>query len=190
MKVWVLHDDDKDGNIYGIHGVTSDPAVAKLWETEYEYYKADAFEIDDMRVTVVCYFRYLTKRHTSVYAAGVRPRRGGIAWSWARSNGPQFWTGRKLLLEAGFHPKIEVSFGRYRVDLLLRGLPRRLKRSHERSKGKLRLFGRRIGRIPHGHFLAIEIDGPHHDGNRDAQRDEYFAEASQGICGAIRCFRD
>jgi hypothetical protein len=36
MKVWVLHDDDKDGNIYGIHGVTSDPAVAKLWETEYE----------------------------------------------------------------------------------------------------------------------------------------------------------
>jgi hypothetical protein len=49
MKVWVLHDDDKDGNIYGIHGVTSDPAVAKLWETEYECYKADAFEIDDMR---------------------------------------------------------------------------------------------------------------------------------------------
>ena len=49
MKVWVLHDDDQDGNIYGIHGVTSDPAVAKLWETEYERYKADAFELDDMR---------------------------------------------------------------------------------------------------------------------------------------------
>jgi hypothetical protein len=49
MKVWVLHDDDKGGTIYGIHGVTNDPAVAKLWETEYEYYNADAFEIHDMR---------------------------------------------------------------------------------------------------------------------------------------------
>ena len=44
-----LHDDDQDGNIYGIDGVTSDPAVAELWETEYEYCRADAFEIDDMR---------------------------------------------------------------------------------------------------------------------------------------------
>jgi hypothetical protein len=49
MKVWVLHEDDEDGNIEGIHGVTSDPAVAKLWETEYKCYKADAFELDDMR---------------------------------------------------------------------------------------------------------------------------------------------
>jgi hypothetical protein len=48
MRVWVLHDDDEDGNIYGIHGVTSDPGVAKLWETEYPYYKADAFELDDL----------------------------------------------------------------------------------------------------------------------------------------------
>ena len=50
MKVWVLHDDDQHGNIYGIHGVTSDLAVAKLWEAEFEYYKADAFELDDMRI--------------------------------------------------------------------------------------------------------------------------------------------
>jgi hypothetical protein len=49
MKVWVLHDDDQDGNIDGIQGVTSHPAVAKLWETEYKCYKADAFELDDMR---------------------------------------------------------------------------------------------------------------------------------------------
>jgi len=49
MKVWVLHDDDEGGNICGIHGVTSDPAVAKLWEIEYEYYKADPFELDDTR---------------------------------------------------------------------------------------------------------------------------------------------
>ena len=104
----------------------------------------------------------------------MEPPGGGDVWRWARSNGPQFWKARKLLLEAGFHPEIEVSFGRYRVDLLLRGLPRRLKRSYERSKGKLRLFGRRIGPIPHGHFLAIEIDGPHHEGNRDAQRDQYL----------------
>jgi hypothetical protein len=37
MKVWVLHDDNQDGTICGIHGVTSHPAVAKLWEAEYEY---------------------------------------------------------------------------------------------------------------------------------------------------------
>jgi hypothetical protein len=48
MKVWVLHDDDEDGSILGIHGVTSDAAIAKLWEIEYKYYKADAFELDDM----------------------------------------------------------------------------------------------------------------------------------------------
>ena len=49
MKVWVLHDDDEDGNICGIHGVTSHPAVAKLWEAEYECYKAEVFELDDTR---------------------------------------------------------------------------------------------------------------------------------------------
>jgi hypothetical protein len=50
MRVWVLQDDDQDGNIQGIHGVTSDPALAKLWEIEYKCYKADAFELDDMSI--------------------------------------------------------------------------------------------------------------------------------------------
>jgi hypothetical protein len=69
---------------------------------------------------------------------------------------------------------MEVWFGRYRVDLLLRGLPRRLKQQYERSGGKLRLFGRRIGPIPREYVLAIEIDGSHHEGNRDTRRDEYL----------------
>jgi hypothetical protein len=89
-------------------------------------------------------------------------------------NGPQFWKARRILIEAGFHPEIEVCFGPYRVDLLIRGLRRRLKRAYDRSRGKLRLFNRRIGPVPAGHFLAIEIDGPHHEGNRDAWRDEYL----------------
>lgn len=104
----------------------------------------------------------------------MEPQSGVDVWRWARSNGPQFWKARRLLIEAGFHPEMEVWFGRYRVDLLVKGLPRRLKRSYEKSKGKLRLFGRRVGPIPRGHFLAIEIDGSHHEGGRDARRDEYL----------------
>ena len=91
-------------------------------------------------------------------------------------NGPQFWKARKLLIEAGFHPELEVSFGPYRVDLLLRGLPTHILQSFEKSKRRVRLFGRLVGTIPRGHLLAIEIDGPHHEGNRDTQRDAYLRE--------------
>jgi hypothetical protein len=49
----------------------------------------------------------------------------------ANLNGPQFWKARKLLTEARFHPQIEVKFGPYHVDLLLRTYP------HE-SGGRLR----------------------------------------------------
>ena len=94
----------------------------------------------------------------------------------AHLNGPQFWTARRLLLEAGFHPEIEVCFGRYRVDLLLRGLPAHMRQSFEKSKRRVRLFGRIIGPIPRGHVLAIEIDGPQHEGNRDGRRDAYLRE--------------
>jgi hypothetical protein len=94
----------------------------------------------------------------------------------ASLNGPQFWEARKLLLEAGFHPQIEVKFGPYRVDLLLRGIPGRKWQSFENSKRRVRLFGRLVGPIPRGHALAIEIDGPHHEGNRDSERDAYLLE--------------
>jgi hypothetical protein len=94
----------------------------------------------------------------------------------ANLNGPQFWKARKLLIEAGFHPQIEVEFGPYRVDLLLRGIPARKWQSFEKSKRRVRLFGRLVGPIPHGHALAIEIDGPHHEGNRDSERDAYLRE--------------
>ena len=89
-------------------------------------------------------------------------------------NGPQFWKARKLLMEAGCHPELEVSFGPYRVDILLRGLPNRLWQSFRKSKRRVRLFGRIIGPIPPGHALAIEIDGPQHEGNRDRRRDAYL----------------
>lgn len=101
-------------------------------------------------------------------------RQGAHVNSWAGANGPQFCKTRRILLDAGFHPEMEVRFGPYRVDLLLRGLPRRLKQAHEKSRGKLRLFGRRIGPIPPGHLLAIEIDGPHHEGKRGSRRDAYL----------------
>jgi hypothetical protein len=91
-------------------------------------------------------------------------------------NGPQFWKARRLLIEAGFHPEIEVRFGQYRVDLLLRGLPAQMWQSFEKSERRARLFGRIIGPIPRGHVLAIEIDGPNHDGDSDAKRDAYLRE--------------
>jgi toxin HigB-1 len=34
-----------------------------------------------------------------------------------RLNGRQFWKARQMLVEAGFHPEMEVWFGPYRVDL-------------------------------------------------------------------------
>jgi len=74
---------------------------------------------------------------------------------------------------------MEVWFGRCRVDLLVKGLPARMKQSYEKSKGRLRLFGRKIGPVPRGHVLAIEIDGPDNDGNRDARRDAYLREHHQ-----------
>lgn len=46
--------------------------------------------------------------------------------------------------------------------------------SFEKSKRRVRLFGRLVGPIPRGHALAIEIDGPHHEGNRDSERDAYL----------------
>lgn len=94
-------------------------------------------------------------------------------------NGPQFWKARKLLIEAGLHPKIEVWFGRYREDLLLRGLPAGKWHSFKKSKRRMRLFGRIIGPIPRDHALAIEIDGPHHDGDRDGRRDADLREHHQ-----------
>jgi hypothetical protein len=94
----------------------------------------------------------------------------------ACKNGPQFWKARKLLREAGFRPEFEVSFGPYRVDLLIRGLPASKWRAFLRSKRRVRLFGRIIGPIPPGHALAIEIDGPKHEGDFDSQRDAYLLE--------------
>jgi hypothetical protein len=79
----------------------------------------------------------------TVYAAGVKAPRGRDEWVYA--NGPQFWKARRLLIEAGLHPKMEVWFGRYRVDLLLRGLPVGKWKSFETSKRRVRLFGRIIG---------------------------------------------
>lgn len=81
---------------------------------------------------------------------------------------------RKLLREAGFHPEMDVSFGRYRVDLVIRGLPARMQESFIKSGRRVPLFNREIGPIPPGHVLAIEIDGPHYEGDRDVQRDAYL----------------
>ena len=55
-------------------------------------------------------------------------------------------------------------------------VPTRKWRSFEKSKRRVRLFGRLVGPIPRGHALAIEIDGPHHEGNRDSERDAYLRE--------------
>jgi len=96
--------------------------------------------------------------------------------SLAHLNGPQFWKARKILMEAGLHPEMEVRFGPYRVDLLLKGVPARMWQSFDKSKRRVRLFGRMVGPIPRGHVLAIEIDGPHHEGNGDSRRDAYLLE--------------
>jgi hypothetical protein len=37
----------------------------------------------------------------------------------ANLNGRQFWIARKLLIQAGLHPQLEVPFGPYRGDILL-----------------------------------------------------------------------
>lgn len=74
---------------------------------------------------------------------------------------------------------MEVWFGRHRVDLLLRGLPAGKWHSFKKSNRRVRLVGWIIGPIPPGHALAIEIDGPHHDGDRDARRDADLREHHQ-----------
>lgn len=103
-----------------------------------------------------------------------RPISEGTSWNSAYLNGRQFWIARRLLIQAGLHPQLEVRFGPYRVDILLSGLPRWMWKSFEQSQRRVRLFGRLVGPIPRGHLLAIEIDGPHHEGNSDSQRDAYL----------------
>lgn len=118
----------------------------------------------------------ISRLYPEIYARDVRQPARAEVRRWAGLNGPQFWKARRLLIEAGLHPKMEVCFGPYRVDLLLEGLPANKWKSFEKSKRRVRLFGRIIGPIPPQHLLAIEIDGPHHEGNRDAKRDAYLRE--------------
>jgi len=47
MKVWVLYDEDEEGEILGITGVTTDPETAGLWRAEFPLYVAKEFETDD-----------------------------------------------------------------------------------------------------------------------------------------------
>jgi len=47
MKVWVLYDEDEEGEILGITGVTTDPETAAIWRAEYPLYLAKEFETDD-----------------------------------------------------------------------------------------------------------------------------------------------
>ena len=47
MKVWVLYDTDKQGEILGITGVTIDPETAGLWRAESPLYQAEEFDTDD-----------------------------------------------------------------------------------------------------------------------------------------------
>jgi very-short-patch-repair endonuclease len=91
-------------------------------------------------------------------------------------NGSQLFKARRLLREAGFHPELEVWFGRYRVDLLIRGLPARMQPSFIKSGRRLQLFGRMIGPIPHGHVLAIGMDGSNHECNRDDEQEDYLCD--------------
>ena len=47
MKIWVLYDEDEEGEIVGITGVTNDPETAAIWRAECPLYLAKEFETDD-----------------------------------------------------------------------------------------------------------------------------------------------
>jgi len=48
MKVWVLYDcDSRNGQIIGIDAVTTDSAVAEMWQRECRLYGAEQFDTDE-----------------------------------------------------------------------------------------------------------------------------------------------
>ena len=46
MKLWVLYDVDKNGEILGISAVTKEYGIAEMWRRESRSYRAGQFETD------------------------------------------------------------------------------------------------------------------------------------------------